>query len=217
MTLQPKLKMPLYHLAEDERQYSPSAARNLVPIQRALSPELPKEGRVLELASGTGEHIMAHAQTFPHLTWVPSDLDSKRLNSINAWCTQATVDNLEKARFLNACQPGWAKHHGTWDVILLVNLLHLITDAEMSVLLDEVTQALGPQGIFAVYGPFLRSGQFVSEADAAFHKALQSDSRDIGYKDINVLVSVLQALGFGVRTQTMPANNIMIFARLHGL
>ena len=70
---------------EDARQLSPSAARNCVPIREALTRVLPKKGTVLEIGSGTGEHVVCFAKALPRLVWLPSDPDKASRASIEAW------------------------------------------------------------------------------------------------------------------------------------
>jgi hypothetical protein len=54
-----------------------------------LAGVLPTHGLVLEIASGTGQHIVHFAQRMPHLTLQPSDPDPDLRASIRAWITQA--------------------------------------------------------------------------------------------------------------------------------
>jgi len=53
---------PPIHLEERRqdgaRKFSPTAARNRGPIGEVLSPLLKQNARVLEIASGTGEHAL---------------------------------------------------------------------------------------------------------------------------------------------------------------
>jgi len=55
------------------KQTSEAAARNREPIQKVLEKVLPAQGMVLEIASGSGEHALAYAHTFPNLAWQPTD------------------------------------------------------------------------------------------------------------------------------------------------
>lgn len=192
---------------------APSAARNIGPILETLSPFVPQKGRALELAAGTGQHAVAFARAFPGLHWQPTEPDAQRRASITAWAAEAALPNLAAPIALDACAPGWAKDHGPVDLLYLVNLLHLISEAEMSVLLDEAAQVLAPRGLFALYGPFLRDGLPVSDGDAAFDASLRAQDPLIGYKDIGTIVQVFEVLGCTVDLRAMPANNILALIR----
>lgn len=191
----------------------PSTERNLPALVEALADVVPSSGQALEIASGTGQHIAALAAAHPGVHWQPSDVTEARFDAVRHWREQAGVANLARPVLLDACTPGWAAQWGPLDVVLLVNLLHLVSDAQVSVLLDEVAKAVGPRGIFVLYGPFLRGGKTTSEGDAAFHAQLQEQDSAIGYKEIEVVASVLQVLGFSVETRQMPANNLLVLAR----
>ena len=55
---------------------------------------LPPRGLVLEIASGTGEHVLHFARTFPTLLWQPSDPEPAALRSIEAWRRDSGLFNL---------------------------------------------------------------------------------------------------------------------------
>lgn len=195
---------------------APSAARNIGPILEVLREVVPTEGRALEIASGTGQHAVAFAGAFPGLIWQPTDLDAGRLASIAAWRAEAGLANLRAPIALDACAPGWASRLGPVDFLYLVNLTHLISDAELAVLLDEAAQALAPGGLFALYGPFLRGGIATSDGDVVFDASLRAQDPDIGYKDLSVIEDVFGVLGYSVEIIEMPANNVMALIRRPG-
>lgn len=199
----------LFEAGEDNRLVSPSATRNLSPLLEALRPIVPKSGDALELASGTGQHAVALAKAFPGLSWQPSEYDPDKLPSIAAWREAAGLSNIRDPIQLDACEPGWAQRHGPVDFLYLVNLTHLISDAELAVLLDEAAQALKSDGLFALYGPFLRNGCTTSVGDAAFHASLKAHDPSIGYKDVEVISDTMQVLGCEVTWRDMPANNLL--------
>lgn len=190
---------------------APSAARNLAPILDVLLPRMPRRGRVLEIASGTGEHLAALAAHRPDLAFRPSDPDPARRAAVDLRCRG--LPNVASAADLDAGEPGWAALHGPADAIVVVNLLHLISDAELSVLLDEAARALAPGGLLAIYGPFLRDGAATSPGDAAFDADLRLQDAAIGYKDAGVVATVLGVLGLPPEAVEMPANNLMLIAR----
>ncbi|WP_209424970.1 DUF938 domain-containing protein [Pararhodobacter sp. SW119] len=196
--------------AEDGLRFAPSAARNLEPIAAVLTAHLPNRGQALELASGTGQHVVEFAARFAGLTWQPSDLDPGNLASIRARAARAGRPNLRDPIPLDACAPGWAPD-AAWDAICLTNLLHLVSTPEAEVLLDEVPRALAPGGVFALYGPFRRDGALVSDGDRAFDASLRAQDPAIGYKDIAWVEARLLEAGLAPRArQEMPAGNLML-------
>ncbi|MBZ0122847.1 MAG: DUF938 domain-containing protein, partial [Roseovarius sp.] len=166
-------------------------------------------GRALELASGTGEHVLAFAAAFPGLVWQPSDVAPERLASIDAWAATRSLPNLRGAVRLDATAPGWGRTHAGHDLIVLVNLLHLVSETEARTLVAELPAALAPGGLCAIYGPFLRGGTATSDGDARFHAALRAADPQVGYKNDADVVDWLRAAGLRpVEVARMPANNL---------
>ncbi|WP_245947152.1 DUF938 domain-containing protein [Jannaschia seohaensis] len=190
---------------------SPAAERNLGPILDVALPHLPARGTVLELASGTGQHVAAFAAHRPDLIFQPSDIDPARRAATDARCRG--LPNVAASVALDAGEAGWAALHGPVEGLIVVNLLHLITDGTMAVLLDEAARALSPGGRLAIYGPFLRDGVATSEGDARFDADLRAQDIGVGYKDIEVLTTVLGVLELSPRIVEMPANNLMVLGR----
>ena len=196
--------------AADGTMCAPSATRNLAPILQALLPRLPRSGTVLEIASGTGQHLAAMAAHRPDLGFQPTDPDPARRAAIDARCRG--LRNVAAAAELDAGRAGWS-HGVAVEAVVVVNLLHLISEAEMAVLLDEAARALSPGGLLALYGPFRRGGRTVSAGDAAFDAALRGQDPEIGYKAIEIVVTVLEVLALAPELVEMPANNLMLFGR----
>lgn len=198
---------------EGERRSAPSAERNLEPIAQVLDRHVPTRGRVLELASGTGQHISAFALRFPGVDWQPSDASPDNLTSIRAWATHVEAQNLRDPIVLDAARSDWSEGWHV-DLVLLVNLLHLISDDEADTVLAETARALAPGGRFALYGPFRRNGHLVSEGDKRFDASLRAQDARIGYKDIESVTARLQEAGLEViELVEMPADNLLLVTR----
>lgn len=199
---------------EDDRLFAPSAARNGEAIGDVLSGLDLRPGNALELASGTGQHVVGFARRFPALTWQPSDPDPARRASIAAYRAAEGPDNLLPPIALNACAPGWSDQHRDQSLILVVNLLHLISTPEAQTLIDEAARALSPGGTFVVYGPFMRDGTLTSAGDKSFHAALQASADEIGYKNDADVATWMQNAGLNSPTATdMPSNNLVLATR----
>jgi SAM-dependent methyltransferase len=187
-----------------------AAERNLPHILDVLSHFAPAEGAALELASGTGQHIAAFAKAHLALHWQASDVNPDNLASITAWAEG--IANLAQPVVLDATRPGWSEIHRDKALIILVNLLHLISDAAADTVLDEAARALAPGGRLMLYGPFLRDGQTTSPGDAQFHASLRAQNAAIGYKDLAHICDRLKAAGLRPVITEMPANNLMLTA-----
>ncbi|MDP5349390.1 MAG: class I SAM-dependent methyltransferase [Paracoccaceae bacterium] len=202
------------HPSDDGRMFAPSAARNAADIAALVAQHAPASGRALEIASGTGEHAVIFAGAMPGLDWQPTDIDPARRASVDAHAAMAGLANLRAAIPLDATASGWGAAHAGQDLIVLVNLLHLISEAEARTLIAEVAQALAPGGMFILYGPFLRDGETTSDGDRTFHASLRAQDPEIGYKDDWDVIDWIHANWLDlVQVVEMPANNMAFVAR----
>uniref|UniRef100_A0A0K0DN24 Methyltransferase-like 26 n=1 Tax=Angiostrongylus cantonensis TaxID=6313 RepID=A0A0K0DN24_ANGCA len=62
-----------------------AAERNASPIADVLARYLFKDMKVLEISSGTGQHVIKFAEKFPAVTFQPSEIDARSLHSIVAY------------------------------------------------------------------------------------------------------------------------------------
>ncbi|MCK0141772.1 DUF938 domain-containing protein [Aliiroseovarius sp. F20344] len=203
------------HQHSDSRLSAPSAARNLSPILEAMGPFVPKQGVALELASGTGEHIVEYARAFPDVIWQPTDIEPTRLNSIDAWRAEKGVQNMRMAQFLDASAPSWRT--GPMSMIVTVNLMHLIDTQTARAVIAGVSRNLAPGASWFLYGPFRTGGAFRSEGDEAFHASLTAHDAQIGYKDLEKIEAWSAEVGLRQADLIeMPANNLAIVLRKTG-
>ncbi|ABD53840.1 DUF938 domain-containing protein [Jannaschia sp. CCS1] len=197
---------------DDGRLDAPAALRNRDALTAALTTLAP-DGRALEIASGTGQHVIRFAPAMPGLHWQPTDPDPDRRASIAAWMAAEPAPNIAAPIHLDACAPGWAAQHDPFDIIFLANLLHLVPDAAAKICLTEMAHALAPGGCALVYGPFLRDGKTTSEGDAAFDARLKVENPGAGYKDLAWVMDIWRAAGLTpAPPQAMPANNLLLRA-----
>jgi len=198
---------------EGARLTSPSAERNADAICTLLETVTPREGEALELASGTGQHVVSYASRLPGLQWQPSEINAERRASIDAHSADSTLGNIAPAIELNAAVPGWAQHHGGKALVVLVNLLHLISGDDARTVVSEAAKALKPGGHLVVYGPFMRGGELTSDGDVSFHASLIAADPRIGYKDDFDVMDLMQDAGLEmVNVVEMPANNLGLVA-----
>jgi tRNA G46 methylase TrmB len=104
----------------DDRQYAPATLRNRDFILDVLRDVLPMTGVILEIASGSGEHIVHFARNFPALVFQPSDPESDALLSIAAWVKATRVTNVRPPIALDASHSGWPI--ASADGIICINM-----------------------------------------------------------------------------------------------
>ena len=198
----------------EKKLYSDSAARNTSIILEVLFQYLPEKGKVLELASGTGQHCTYFAKTFYNLEWQPSDIDPKRLDSIKAYSQEIGQANINTPLLLDATASDWAKKINDYDVIITINIFHLISNREMKNLIRESSFALKSNGYIMIYGPFMRSGELISDQDFKFHTSLINYDQEIGYKDDFDILDEIEENNLSPEAVIeMPANNLMFIAK----
>ncbi len=83
----------------DLRRSSPAALRNRALIHEAIAPHLPATGTVLEIASGSGEHVVHFARESPALVFQPSDPDPGALASMAALIDDMRLSNVRRRSF----------------------------------------------------------------------------------------------------------------------
>ena len=193
----------------DAHLFAPSAEKNSTPIINLTKQIAPKTGKALEIASGTGQHIVKLALSLPNLLWLPSEVEEERIKSISAWIKAENLSNIKPPLYLDATEMGWSENLPQSDFILLVNLLHLISWNETAILINELSKALKTKGIALIYGPFMRNGELTSEGDKNFHISLTQTDPDIGYKDDLDMLTLFSKSGLSCLEKVeMPANNL---------
>ena len=195
--------------SKDGRLWAPAAGRNAGPIVDLVLEIAPETGQALEIASGTGQHVVKLANARPNLKWQPSDVDPSRISSIEIWSKDKALANLKNPVLLDATEAGWSREHTDQDFILLVNLVHLISFAEAKIIIRELSLALAPGGRSVVYGPFKRNGKLTSTGDESFHQSLKEVDPAIGYKNDKWMIEEFKEVGLGLLgVKLMPANNL---------
>src|SRR6185295_17479531 len=112
------------YTAMPERLTSPATARNRAPILTVLQRVLPANARVLELASGAGEHAIFFASAMPGLTWQPSDPDGEARASIAAWIKAESVKNVLDPVAIDVCADDWGVI-APFDALVAINMIHI--------------------------------------------------------------------------------------------
>ena len=196
----------------DVRRHAPATQRNREPILEILSRVLPTRGRVLELASGTGEHAVWFAQYLRPLVWQPSDPDPEMRRSIAAHAADAQLASLLAPLDIDVTQPDWPT--APPDAIVCINLIHISPWSATVGLMTGAGRLLPQGGPLYLYGPFMRDGRHTTDSNAAFDQALRSQDPEWGLRDLADVVALAERHGLLLdEVIDMPANNLSVVFR----
>ena len=183
--------------------HAPATHRNREPIWNTISPYLSNAKKVLEIASGTGEHIEFMAQKNRSIQWHPSDGNPNMIWAIDARLDQHS--NVSPAKHIDVCGGDWG--HLSYDVLFCANMIH-ISPWESSIALFSHAN---PTQHLILYGPFMNHGKHNSQGNAQFDVSLKSRDPRWGIRDLQDLIPLASKNGFVLHKQyPMPANNFTL-------
>ena len=195
-----------------DRLFSPSAERNSDAVAAALKHILPNEGVVLEVSSGTGQHIVRFAAEMPELTWQPSERDAGCLGSIVQWIAADAPPNIRQPIRLDVMDQLWPIASAA--AVVCLNMIHIAPWPATEALMRGANAILRPGGVLALYGPFRRDGQHTAPSNAVFDEDLKSRDSDWGVRNLEDVAACAKANGFGEpQIVEMPANNLLVVLR----
>ncbi len=195
----------------DARRHAPAAERNRGPILEVLRDVVPSHGRVLEVASGTGQHVAHFAAALPALIWQPSEADETMHASIAAWT--AGLPNVRAPLALDATAASWPVP--AVDVVYAANLIHVAPWNVCLGLLDGAGRHLVPGGLLVLYGPYRIEGTHTAASNHDFDRQLRTSDPRWGVRDLEAVRDAGTARGLQLaRRHDMPANNqTLVFRR----
>lgn len=194
---------------EVDKRHAPATLRNRDAIAAVLAGWLPPSGTVLEVASGSGEHVIHFAAAFPHLDWQPSDPDPAGLTSIAAWRAEAAIANVAPPRALDASASDWSIERA--DAILCINMVHISPWEATLGLFAGAARLLAPGAPLILYGPYVEPGVRTAESNLAFDTSLRARNPAWGLRDTDRVKSAARDAGLNfAERRAMPANNLML-------
>jgi SAM-dependent methyltransferase len=197
--------------AHDARMSSPSALRNRGPILEVLRAHLPPSGTLLEVASGTGEHVVHFAGHLPGWKFQPSDLDADRRASVDAWAQGHARIRPAIPLDTTGSWPAGLLETGLFDAVLCVNMIHIAPWAATIGLVAGAASVLRPGGSLVLYGPFLQDGVATAPGNIAFDADLRARDPSWGIRDLASVRELAITAGFAAPCViAMPANNLSV-------
>lgn len=194
----------------DDRLHFPATSRNADPILDVLKGVLPEQGTVLEVASGSGQHVAHFAGHFPNLAWQPTDLDPAHRRSIAAWTRD--LDNVLEPKALDAAGDDWPLDDA--DAVVCCNMIHIAPWRAGLGLLAGAGRILSPGGVLYLYGPFRIGGVHTAESNAHFDAGLRAQDPSWGVRDLDDVAAAAEPHGLVLEQNIpMPANNFSVIFR----
>ena len=200
----------------DGTWFTTSAERNKGPILDVLARVMPRRGVVLEIASGTGQHVIHFARALPGLAWQPSDSDAELRDSIALRAQEERLANVKPPIDLDVTRLPWPLQ--TADAAVCINMIHVAPWSATRALFEGARALLPAQGILFLYGPYRRFGDQTSESNAQFDADLRAHNAEWGIRDLEAVCEVAARAGFVLaEIVEMPANNLsVVFERREG-
>ncbi len=199
---------------EEARLFSPSAARNRDPIRDAFLRWRPSAtgSRIIEIASGTGEHVAHLAAAAPDLFFRPGDPDAASRRSIAAWTMATRLSNIAPPHATDVCDPSWPNAFDSAAGVIAINMIHIAPFAAAEGLFSGAAQLLARGGRLYLYGPFAREGAHTAPSNEAFDRSLRARDPRWGVRDLEREIDPLAARHSFRRigADPMPANNFFV-------
>ncbi|XP_075233829.1 methyltransferase-like 26 [Lycorma delicatula] len=205
-------------------QFCSAADRNKVPIKETLDKYLnfeltsigPKQF-LLEISSGTGQHIAYFAQHFPDLVYQPTELDISLFSSINGYISESKLTNVNPPEYLDVRDPPSKWLEGrlgeeSVDYVLNINLIHISEWKCTEGLFYGCSKILKLGKYLFTYGPYAFDGNITPESNVQFNEHLKMQNPEWGLRDVDRELKPLAAKNgmYLLQSYSLPANNHLL-------
>ena len=190
-----------------------------VTALRAEDPE--REIKVLEVASGTGEHAALFSESVANLLYQPTEPQLDMHESIRAWTESVVGSTVNPPISLDVNDPESVLtipsnfSNTNVDVMLCINMIHISPFRSTHALFKLCSACLRPGGKLITYGPYRVKGEMV-ESNVAFDLSLKERNAEWGVRDLEAVVAVAEEHGITLeKAIPMPSNNFsLVFSKL---
>ena len=199
----------------DNRLFFPATKRNSTFIGDVLSKIIPKNGSILEIGSGSGEHGVAFQKRFPETIWQTSDPDLRHRQSISSWIIYEKLNmKMPQPLAIDVEITPWKISSElvlSLQVIVSINLIHISSWNCTRSLFKESGKLLSNGKYLMLYGPFKIGNEHISQSNYLFDKSLKMQNNNWGVRNLDKVNEEAYNNGFVQKELIfMPANNLSI-------
>lgn len=193
----------------EDLPFAAACERNKQPILDVLQRVLPESGLVLEIGSGTGQHVAHFSGHLPLLRWQPSE-QVENLPGLQKRLALQAGTNVLPAIVLDV-KSAWPDL--ACQAVISANTAHIMSWPEVICMFRGVSELLEPGGVFCLYGPFNENDQFTAPSNQQFDQNLKARNPLMGLRDVSELEKLAEGLHMKLQQKIqMPANNqILVF------
>ena len=199
----------------DNRLFFPAAKRNKTFIGDVLSRIIQKNGSILEIGSGSGQHGVAFQRRFPKTIWQTSDPDVRHRQSISSWILYEKLNmKMPQPLAIDVEITPWEISSAlalSLQVIVSINLIHISSWNCTRSLFKESGKFLSKGKYLMLYGPFKIGNEHISQSNYLFDKSLKMQNKNWGVRNLDEVNKEAYNNGFAQKELIcMPANNLSI-------
>ena len=202
----------------DKRLFFSATQRNRDFIGDILSRIIKKNGLILEIGSGSGEHGVVFQKRFPEIIWQTSDPDLQNRESIISWIEYEELNKkMPQPLDLDVRNIPWKiplmLAHPLQSIVS-INMIH-IAEWNCTIALFKGAGELLKKGQFLIlYGPFKINNMHTSESNYIFDNSLKMQNDLWGLRNLEEVNYEAKKNGFSQEDIiSMPANNFTIIYR----
>ena len=202
----------------DKRLFFPATQRNRKSIEDVLYKIIKKNGSILEIGSGSGEHGVFFQKRFPKIVWQTSDPDSIHRESISSWIDYEKLNKkMPQPLMIDVEKIPWKiplKLIYSLQGIISINMIHVAPWSCTEALFRESGKLLNKGRFLILYGPFKIDNKHTSQSNYFFDNSLKMQNSLWGIRNLEEVSDEGKKNSFFQQEIiNMPANNFLIIYR----
>ena len=199
----------------DNRLFFSATQRNRDCIGDVLSRVIKKNGSVLEIGSGSGEHGVVFQKRFPKIIWQTSDPDLMHRKSITSWIDYEELNKkMPQPLELDVEKVPWklpSKLVNSLQGIVSINMIHVAKWNCTIELFKGAEKLLKEGGFLILYGPFKIGNKHISKSNYFFDNSIKAKNSLWGIRNLEEVSDEAKKNSFCQQNIIMmPSNNFSI-------